>query len=382
MQPDENRRLPEEPALPRVDISFRERPLSVVVFFALAALIAWAAWQIILPFAAPILLALVIVTFSYPMYERLTRRLGGRRNLAATLMVFGVVLVVVVPTVILGVLLVQQAANLAQILDAGEVRAYLDPARFGDSFAWVQRYIPGFDPARLQVDELLLNGMRQISVWVATQGSAIFAGAASLLFGFVMMLLAAFYFYVEGEWLGRELMYLSPLPDQYDRELFRKFRGVIDATFRGQILTAIAQGIATGAGLAICGLPGAIFWGGIAAVLAIIPMVGAGLIWAPAGIYLLLRASQSGGSYGWGIFLLLWGAVVVSLVDNVIRPWAMKAGLDMHAILLFFAILGGLAAFGLSGLILGPLVFALLVTVLDMYKSFFAHTLEIQNDGE
>lgn len=371
--------IPQLPPIHPVDLSFRERPLSIMVFALLAILILWGAWKIIVPFGPPILLALVIVTFSHPMYQRLTVRLGGRKNLAALLMVLGIVLVIVIPAVVLGIMLVQQAAQLVKTLDAAELRAYFDPGRFGASLGWISRYVPGFDPSRIQLDEMLVNGARQISGWVATRGSALFAGAANLLFGFVMMLLASFYFYVEGARLARELRYLSPLPDEYDQQLFAKFRGVIDATFRGQILTAIAQGFVTGIGLAICGINGAIFWGGIAAVLAIIPMVGAGIVWFPAAIYLLLRAYHTGESFGWGIFLLIWGFVVVSLVDNVIRPWAMKAGLDMNAIVLFFAILGGLSAFGLSGLILGPLVFALLVTVIDMYRSFFAHSLEAQN---
>lgn len=372
--------IPELPPIHAVDLSFRERPLSVLVFVLLAALILWGVWKILVPFAAPLLLALVIVTFSHPTYKRLTQRMGGRRNLAALVMVLLIVLIFVIPAVTLGFMLVQQASNLVQTLDAEELREYLDPARFGASLGWITRYFPAVDPTQLKLDEMLVNGAREISTWVATRGGAVFAGAANLLLGFVMMLLAAFYFYVEGDNLGRQLVYLSPLPDEYDRQLWAKFRGVIDATFRGQILTAIAQGVVTGIGLAIAGLNGALFWGSIAAVLAIIPMVGAGIVWFPAGIYLLLKAYHGGTSYGWGIFMLLWGFLAVSLVDNVIRPWAMKAGLDMHAIVLFFAILGGLAAFGISGLILGPLVFALLVTVVDMYRSFFAHSLEAQND--
>lgn len=363
---------------PPVDISFSDRPLAVLVFAALALLILWAAWKIVSPFAAPILLALVIVTFSYRWYQRLTVKLKGRRNLAALIMVIGITLVVVIPATLLGLMLVQQATYLMQTMSVDEIRGYFNPERLGPVVATVQRYFPTFDPTTIRLDEMLVGAARQISAWVATRGSALFAGAAGLLFGFIMMLLASFYLYVEGENLGRNLMYLSPLPDEYDKEMFVKFHGVIDATFRGQILTAIAQGLLTGIGLAICGVQGAVFWGTIAAVFAIIPMVGAFIVWFPAGVYLLLKAASTGESYGWGIFLLLWGAIVVSLVDNIIRPWAMRSGLDMNAILLFFAILGGLIAFGISGLILGPLVFALLVTVLDMYRRFFARSLENQ----
>lgn len=363
---------------PTVDISFRERPLAVIVFAVLFLVLLWAMWKIVSPFAAPILLALVIVTFSWDWYQRLTVKLKGRRNLAALIMVVAITLVIFIPATILGMMLVQQATYLMQTMSADEIRGFFNPERLGPVIRIVQRWVPSFDPTQLRIDELLVAAARQISGWVAARGSALFAQAAGLLFGLVMMLLAAFYLYVEGEKLARNLMFLSPLPDEYDREMFVKFRGVIDATFRGQLLTALAQGLLTGVGLAIAGVPGAVFWGSIASVFAIIPMVGAFVIWFPAGVYLLLRAASTGESYGWGIFLLLWGAIIVSLVDNIIRPWAMRSGLDMNAILLFFAILGGLIAFGISGLILGPLVFALLVTVLDMYRRFFARSLESQ----
>lgn len=364
--------------LPAVDVSFKERPLAIIVFAALALLILWATWQIVAPFAAPLLMALVIVTFSYRWYQKLTVRMGGRRNLAALVMVLAITLIIVIPSTLLGLMLVQQATHLVQTLSVDEIRGYFDPRRLGPVVSLLQRFVPGFDPTTVRVDEMLVGAVRQISAWVAMRGSAIFAGAAGLFFGFIMMLLASFYLYVEGENLGRQLMYLSPLPDEYDREMFIKFHGVIDATFRGQILTALAQGLLTGIGLAISGIQGAVFWGTIAALFAIIPVAGAFLVWFPAAIYLFLKAYNVGGGYGWGIFLLIWGVAVVSLVDNIIRPWAMRSGLDMNAIVLFFAILGGLIAFGISGLILGPLVFALLVTVLDMYRRFFARTLQHQ----
>jgi predicted PurR-regulated permease PerM len=178
-----------------------------------------------------------------------------------------------------------------------------------------------------------------------------------------------------------ELKFLSPLPDEYDEEIIHKFRSVVDATFRGQVLTAIAQGLVTGIGLAIAGVPAPILWGAVAALFSLIPMVGAAAVWVPASIYLFVLASMDRIGWGWGIFLVVWGIAVVSVVDNLIRPWAMKAGTNMHAIVLFFSIIGGLSAFGFVGIILGPLVVALLVTVIAIYRDFFQKPLQAQNRG-
>jgi predicted PurR-regulated permease PerM len=244
---------------------------------------------------------------------------------------------------------------------------------------FIKRFYPSFNPASIQPEAVVLKVVREIPAYVAAHGAAFFGGAASAVLGFFLMLLAAFYFYVEGEELTRQMIYLSPLPDEYDREIFQRFRGVIDATFKGQILTALAQGLVTTIGLFIAGVPAALFWGAVAAVFALVPMVGPAMVWVPSAIFLFLGQGARGGGVGWGLFMVAWGVLVVSLVDNVIRPWAMKGGLDMPAVVLFFAILGGLQAFGFVGLVLGPLVFALLDTLIHMYKNFFANTLAAQN---
>ncbi|MCA1733540.1 MAG: AI-2E family transporter, partial [Acidobacteria bacterium] len=206
-------------------------------------------------------------------------------------------------------------------------------------------------------------------------GGSLLASLTSIAIGFIFMLLAAFFFYVSGETVVEELKVLSPLPDEHEHEILERFKGVIDATFRGQILTAIAQGVVTAIGLAIAGIPAAAFWGSVAAIFALIPMVGAAAVWLPAAIYLFARSAMQETAMWPAIFLVIWGAALVSLVDNLIRPWAMRRGTDMSAIMLFFSIIGGIRAFGLIGLILGPLVFALFATMIPMYKYFFTPAL-------
>jgi predicted PurR-regulated permease PerM len=177
---------------------------------------------------------------------------------------------------------------------------------------------------------------------------------------------------VEGEEIINQLSILSPLPKRYDAEFRARFKDVIDATFRGQLFTGLAQGLMTGIGLAIAQVPGAGFWGAVAALLSLIPMVGAAAVWVPAAIYLAIAAST--GDRGWwqAIFMTLWGILFVSLVDNIVRPWAMKGKAQLPAIPLLFAVLGGLQAFGFVGLVIGPLVFSFLMAILEIYKRTFS----------
>ena len=131
-------------------------------------------------------------------------------------------------------------------------------------------------------------------------------------------------------------------------------------------MTSLAQGIATSIGLAIAGVPAAIFWGAVATILSLLPMLGVAVVWIPATIFLFMT-----GSTGHAIFLAIWGVLVVSTIDNVVRPWAMKGGAQLPAIPLLFAVLGGLQAFGFIGLVIGPLVFSLLMSIIDIYKQSF-----------
>jgi predicted PurR-regulated permease PerM len=278
-------------------------------------------------------------------------------------------------------MLVDQATELVNLLQTTDYNALEQSLRINERLAFFGRIIPGFRPDAIRIDQALFTIIQRIPAFIAAYGGKFLGGFAGVIIGFFMMLLAAFFFYTEGERLIGELRFLSPLPDEYDEEIIHKFRGVVDATFRGQVLTAIAQGLVTGIGLAIARVPAPALWGAVAALFSLIPMVGAAAVWVPASIYLFILASMGQIGWGWGIFLVIWGAAVVSVVDNLIRPWAMKAGTNMHAIVLFFSILGGISAFGFVGLILGPLVFALLVTVVAIYRDFFQKTLVSQNRG-
>ncbi len=358
----------------------KKRPLAVATFFLLAILVLWATGKILAPYITPILLALIIVTFTFPLYRRLRRRLKGRHHLAAALMLLGVTLTIILPAFILMMLLIQQATAVFELIQKTDFQAIMTRLRIDERIEVLERYVPGFDASAIQPGQLAAHAVQAIPGIVASHGAAALAGFANILLGFLMMLLAAYYFYTEGEKLVHELVYLSPLPDEYDEEIIQRFRGVVDATFRGQILTALAQGAATGIGLAISGVPAPVLWGAAAALFSLVPMVGAAAIWVPATIYLFIAASFGNAGYGYAIFLLLWGVLVVSLVDNLIRPWAMRAGTNMDAIVLLFSILGGISAFGFVGILLGPLVFALLVTVAHIYKNFFRVTLVNQNE--
>ncbi len=365
----------EQPNEP-VESSIERKPqwrLAGVIFFGLVALVMlYAAFRIIWPFMTAILLGAILVTLTFGAYKRVRTWLKGSSAKAATVMLVSTTLLLVIPTLILTILLVQQANLVVEKLESGEAQALVRRIDIGPALALVKRVAPNFDPQTLSPERLVLPAMQQIPGWVARHGGAVVGGLAGMLLGFALVLLAMFFFYTEGEEILNQLSLLSPLPQKYDREFGERFKDVIDATFRGQLFTGIAQGAVTGVGLAIAQVPGAGFWGAVAALLSLIPMVGAAAVWVPAAIYLVISAGMGSRPWWQAIFMIIWGVLFVSLIDNIVRPWAMKGKAQLPAIPLLFAILGGLQAFGVVGLVIGPLVFSLLMSIIDIYKSSFS----------
>lgn len=363
---------PNEPVETTIERKPQWRMAGVIFFGLLALLLLYAAFRIIWPFMTAILVGAILVTLTFGIFKRVRKRMSGSSNKAAAVMLIGTTLLIVIPALILSILLVQQANVVVEKLQSGEAQAMVKRIDIDPALSWVKRFAPNFDPKMLSPERLLLPAMQQIPGWVARHGGAVIGGLAGMVLGFALVLLSMFFFYTEGEEIVSQLSVLSPLPRRYDREFGERFKDVIDATFRGQLFTAIAQGFMTGIGLAIAQVPGAGFWGAVAALLSLIPMVGAAAVWVPASIYLVISASMGARPWWQAIFMILWGLIPVSLVDNIVRPWAMRGKAQLPAIPLLFAVLGGLQAFGFVGLVIGPLVFSFLMSMIEIYKRSFA----------
>jgi predicted PurR-regulated permease PerM len=344
--------------------------LTGVVFFSiLAFVILYATLMIVRPFLSAIILGAVLVTITFPIYSRLREKLHGRATLSATLMLLGITLLIILPAVVIGFLLVSEANMLIAHMRGGEAQRLLQRIDIVGHLQWLRRF--GVDPATIDPRRAVMPIMQQIPGWIATNGPAVIGSVAGAVLAFALVLLSAFFFYVEGESIIEQLAILSPLPARYDREFATQFKDVVDATFRGQVTTSLTQGIVTAIGLAIAQVPGAILWGFVATILSLLPMLGAAAVWVPATVYLFIDASMGGRGYFSAIFLASWGVLVISTIDNIVRPWAMKGKSQLPAIPLLFAVIGGMNAFGFIGLVIGPLVFSLLMSIIDIYKRSF-----------
>lgn len=325
------------------------------------------------PFLTEIFVAVILATVFYRPFNALANFLKGRRNLAALLMCLLLVLIIILPTVRL------------IIYGAGKsVVAYEDTVAFfsnhnlndvfrGEFFQrGALRYLElgRYDFEDQAFQKAILSALKQSSDWLLSGATFAIKETANFFVSIVLIILAMFFFFVDGKSMLSKVMYLSPLPNKYDQELFRKFRTVSYTTFVSTFVAAAAQGVVGAVGFAIVGFP-AFLAGVLVALLSLVPYVGSMIFYIPVGVYYLLI-----GSIWQGIFILLWGAVVIGSADNIIRTYMIQDKAEINPIFVLFSILGGIVLFGFWGVVLGPLIIALAVTVFHLYELEFCQSLE------
>jgi len=221
-----------------------------------------------------------------------------------------------------------------------------------------------FDMSQVNLKTLLLDNLRRLSVYIAGQGSKFIKGLSTGLFKFFLMTVALFFLFRDGERFMEKIKDLIPFSAKEREKILQRMVDMIHATIYGGIVVALVQGGLGGVGFWIVGLPAPLFWGAVMAFLSFIPIVGAFLVWVPAAIILFIQ-----GSYLKAVILFIWGAVVISLSDNFIRPILISGRTQVHTLLLFFGILGGLKVFGFLGVIAGPLVITICLAIIDIYTT-------------
>jgi predicted PurR-regulated permease PerM len=205
----------------------------------------------------------------------------------------------------------------------------------------------------------LINGLQDAAM-----------GTVNFIFMLFILLYTMFFFLLDGHKLLEKILYYLPLEDEDERRLLKRFTSVTRATIKGTAVIGVIQGTAAGIALAVVGIPSAVFWGTVMTVLSIIPGIGTALVWLPAAIIL---AAQ--GMWGKAIGLTLFCGLVVGSIDNLLRPRLVGKDTEMHDLMILLSTLGGIALFGITGFIIGPIVAALFVTVWDMYGVVFQDVL-------
>lgn len=329
-----------------------------MVFYGCIILLGYLIYLLFAPFLTPLAWAAIFAAYFFPRYKRLEKRFS--KSTAASICTLAVTLIIVVPFVLIAIAFVQQASQtIGQIdLTTSSSKGF---ARVQHAWAWAQRQRWGQNIGSFE------DFMKIATTWlagVATNGAgALLKNVVVVVVDLVIMVFALFFFFRDGDALMNRVRRVLPFEPDFRDKRIAEASELVRASISSGLIVAIVQGAIGAIAFAVLGLGAPIFWGVMMAFFALLPL-GAGVIWAPVAGWLLLT-----GQTGRGIALIVVGAGVVGLIDNVLRPVLMSDRTQMNGLLMFIALLGGIATFGLLGLVLGPVIMATTISFVDAYAT-------------
>lgn len=338
----------------------------------LTTLLAWTAviggfylvYVVLAPFLTAIGWAAVIAIATFPLYRRLSARLTKRASLSAALMTLAVFLTVIVPSAILIALVVQEL-----LIAQGAVHDALARGGFETVDAvlqhpsvapWIQKILDWAATAQIDIKATAVIAAKAVVSFLLGAVSQVIANLAASVFQVLLIVIALFFFYRDGRRVEDAFWSVMPLRDATRAHIRRTTESVVSAVVAGMLVTAVVQALMAGIGYWITGVGSVVLLSALTFVAAFIPVVGTMLVWLPAAIWLLLT-----GETAMGIVLVVWGAVVVGSLDGVLRPWLISGRTGLPLPLMMLGALGGLIAFGLFGLVIGPLALALFMVAVE-----------------
>ena len=333
--------------------SLRALLLGVVVLLLL-----YLCWRMALPFLPALCWAFALALIGAPIYTWLLRR-GLPRNLAALIVIILTAIVVIGPALALVGALAKEASDIVNRLASEAGAKNLQEAiernsLLGPIFHWLD--------SRFDLLTEAMQLARSAAGWASSTVSSVFTGSIWFLSQAATTMFVLFYFLRDGETILDKLRSVVPLSVEERDLLFTRIAQMIRVSLGGKLVVAAIQGTLGGLMFAWLGLPAPIFWGVVMAILSVFPVIGAFIVWVPAAITYALQ-----GDWRHALMLTGWGVLIINPVDNLLGPVLVGTTLRMHTLLTFFSVIGGLAAFGVSGVVLGPVTVAIVAGLVDLF---------------
>src|SRR6266566_1026482 len=317
------------------------------ILAVLAVIIMW-------PFLTYIVLAGILAYTLFPVY-RFFNRHTRRPEMASALSILLALLLMVLPSFFLVSELVQQVSGAYSNFQAENIQRVAD-------------YLSGLTGNRIDFQGMLSSGIEQIRRSIVGLAPDILGSIGELMVGLFIMFFVMYYGFRDGEGFIKRIRDLLPLEPALKESLFYEVRTITQAVLYGQVMTALIQGTLGGIGLLIFGISNWLFWGAIMIIMAFLPLLGTPLIWVPAAVSQILD-----GETARGVGLLIYGSTIVMNIDNVLRPRLMSGRTKVHPVLILLGVLGGLKIFGFIGMLVGPLILAVLVAFTKFYEQAYLH---------
>jgi predicted PurR-regulated permease PerM len=318
-------------------------------------------WLMIQPFMGVLMWAAVLVIVFYPVHRRLVQR-TKKPSLSALLSCVLVILTILVPVSLITIAVLNELSGAVQNVQVA-VNYVLDPNSplTGRLLRWAGNFI---DVERLRSGEYLTQQLGGMSSGLAGRTLGVIGGLIGAIVQMFFVIFTMYYLFRDGDRIFEAIKHALPLNNKQSLAIMERAKEVVGASVYGVLAIAVIQGTLGGLAFWALGVPSAIVWGVVMTFLSMIPMLGAFLVWVPAAIYLALT-----GHYVKAIILVVWGTLVIGMIDNFLRPKLVGGRTRLHELLIFFAVLGGLQVFGVLGIVLGPVVLALAMSLLEVFRA-------------
>lgn len=340
-----------------------KRRVTIIFLSAITAVALYFSFLLFRPFLKPLLSAVVIAVVFFPVHAQILRRLRSP-SLAALASTLILVLLIIVPAIAIIFAIKGEVADLYALIDqksteSGGLSPYVSQL-FERPMQWIGRYV---DLSQFDLRASLLGRLRELSAFFVAEGWMIVGSVTTFVLNTVITLFTLFFLFREGRSMRRRAAAVVPLSSEQVERLFSGIENTIIGTVYGGLVVAAVQGTLVGLALWILGVPSPVLWGVVASFFALLPVVGTAAVWVPASIYLL-----ASGSWVKAVILVAWAMLVVGTIDNLLRPYLIGSRVQMHTLLIFFAVFGGVSAFGFLGLIIGPVILAVTMTLLGLLR--------------
>ena len=342
--------------------------LFAAFFFAVFFLLLYQLYLFLSAFFVPLVWAAILALTFYPLTAWLGRVFRGRRSIAALSLVLAVTVAVILPSIFLGSLLVREATGaylrVQEAVRQGEVVRLVDQVRASRLGGVWMRVAPAFEQFSIELSDLLLRAMNWLSEQIVGQATSLARNLLVSVVNFILMLVALFFFFRDGEVMAARLRELLPMEPAHKEAVFARLYTTLTAVVQSMVVTAATQGVLAGLGYwLIGGLSFSVFLGFLTGLASFLPLAGPAFLWSGVAVYLAFT-----GHLGRATGLAIWGVLVVSTADNWIKPLFIGGRAKLPTFLLLFAILGGLQTYGFVGVFLGPVILAILFSFVEIYR--------------
>lgn len=348
-----------------MDTGMRKTILNNVILLVFVLVISTIFVSMVYNFLMVILIAAIFSGLAMPLYRWFERLFRGRKSLSSAMTLLTMAVILIFPLLTLLGIVTAEAIKVSRSVGPWIEERLEEPIAFHDFFS----SLPYYETISQYSDEILQRAgelVGKMSTYLFENLSSFTFSTVQTLFMMFVFFYTMFFFLRDGRDFLEKILYYLPLSERDQSRMLEKFTSVTGATIRGTFVIGIIQGTLAGIALKVAGIESAVFWGAVMTVLSIIPVIGSGLVWGPAVVYLYAT-----GEYMAATGLLLFCGLLVSSIDNILRPILVGRDTRMHELLIFFGTFGGISLFGISGFIVGPIIAALFITIWEIYGETF-----------